>query len=348
MKKYLLLFLLCSFFVGKAYAGGIKTSYRNALVFAYSKVNSVYEDENIKLEIYDQELWATNKTQKTIFIDLSQCFVIHNGSSYPIYAQKQDERHASKAKKSTSIDEYLSIAPKAGNKQNETFICNMGLFIYGIYTTYSSPSGDLTEYDKRLFNIISELTSESLAADPKGKQYLGTASRHLTEDESINNIGASIAYAFNKKSEDWTSVSLSTWVSDVIFAPCYVYKPGKMTEKEQVGFAAKESKSAVVHIKADSPYEFDEDKSPFVVADWEGKFKKGMFVLSPTTVYTEKFTIWNAIKKSLKGLPKLQSFDDVLRQNFLRYKSVISFDGAQADWGKMSYAKEIQDTEQDK
>ena len=45
----------------------------------------MFEDDNIKLEIYNEQLWAVNKTKKTIFIDLSQCFMVHNGSSFPMF-----------------------------------------------------------------------------------------------------------------------------------------------------------------------------------------------------------------------------------------------------------------------
>ena len=71
---------------------------------------------------------------------------------------------------------------------------------------------------------------------------------YLTEDESINNIGASIAYAFNKNTENWTSVTLSTWVCDVIFAPCYLEKAQKLSYKEKKGFNAKETDTRVQEI----------------------------------------------------------------------------------------------------
>lgn len=78
MKKVLLLAITFCLVSISMTAGGIKTDYRNALILAYSQANSVYEDDNIKLEIYDEQLWATNKTKKTIFIDLAQCFSFHN------------------------------------------------------------------------------------------------------------------------------------------------------------------------------------------------------------------------------------------------------------------------------
>ena len=86
MKKLFAIIVLAVLAVSTAFAkDDIKTNYRTALVLAYSPANSVYEDENIKLEIFNEKLYATNKTSRTIFIDLSQCFLIHNGSSYPMF-----------------------------------------------------------------------------------------------------------------------------------------------------------------------------------------------------------------------------------------------------------------------
>lgn len=316
----------------------ISTAYRNALIFAYSPVNSVYEDENIKLEIYNEQLWVINKTTKTVFIDLSQCFLVNNGSSFPMWEKKQDEKRASKAAVSTSIDEFISIAPSTGAKQNETFICNMSTRIFGKYSSTESPSSDFSEYDKRLLNLIDELLAESKQADPKKKDYLGCASRHLTEDESISNIGASIAYAFSKRAEEWTNVTVSTWVSDVIFAPYYVEIPDGLSKKEKRGFGVKETSPAIIHAKADSPFEFEEDKSPIIVSDWMGNVKKGTFTLTTTKISKKGGAGFWAIM--LTGgyaalfAPPSETY----------YKSVIKFVGSQDDWGKMSYALDIKQT----
>lgn len=320
MKKvfsFIALFILIAI---SASAKGPKTLYRNALIFAYSQANSIYEDDNIKLEIYDEKLWATNKTSKTIFIDLAQCFLIHNESSYPMFSKQQNERHASKKGKATSIAEFITVAPATGNKQNETLICNMATCIYGKYTTTESPSGDFSVYDKRFLNLIASMVKESQNADPKGKLYIGSVSRHLTEDESVNNIGASIAYAFNKNSEKWESVSISTWVSDVVFAPCYVVRPVDLNRKDKRGFGIKETAPAKIHVKAKTPFVFDEEKSPLVVADWSGNFKAGTFVLSTTYI----------TKKIKKGF---------ILVNPEYYKRAIIFDGSDANWGKLKYVR---------
>lgn len=322
----------------------VKTDYRNALIYAYSPVNSVYEDENIKLEIYNETLWATNKTPKTIFIDLSQCFVIHNGASKPMFDKAQlDERHASKKGQTTSIDEFITIAPATSSgKVNETAIVNMGTGIYGKYSTSETPFGEFTDYDKRLLTLIDEMLTESLNADPKGKEYKGTVARHLTEDESINNIGASIAYAFNKRSEDWHSVSISTWVSDVIFAPYFVQIPKELSKKEKKGFGVKEQESAKIYIKGNSPFEFDQEKSPIIVSDWEGNFKKGTFelnsILSINTKTVSKGRIFGAL--FTMGLTLANAVKET------GWKKKIYFVGANSDWGKMSYANSITNTKQ--
>lgn len=341
MKK-LFLILMLGLVTLSAYAGDdLKTNYRTALVLAYSPANSVFEDENIRLEIYNEQLWAMNKTDRTIFIDLSQCFLMHNGSSYPMFDNHQDEKNASKKDVSTSIDEFISIAPTVGSKQNDTKICNLAGALYGKYTTTESPSGSFTEYEERLLSLVNELTSESLQADPNGKNYIGTSTRHLTEDESVNNIGASIAYAFSKRSENWIPVTISTWVSDVCFAPYYVEMPILKTKKEMRGFGVKKTEAAKIHIKADSPFEFDNDRSPVIVLDWTGDFKKGTFELTHTWVKKRgDMSLGKVIGASFLTIATgglgASIFADIESVSF---KKEIYFNGIDSDWGKMTYMK---------
>ena len=323
MKKTSILFALFCL-VAVSVSAKTKTDYRNALVLAYSQANSVYEDDNIKLEIYNEQLWATNKTKKTIFIDKAQCFVFHNGQAKPMFDSEQnkqgDDKKASKKGKSTKEDEYITIAPNIGAKQNETYIFNMSTSLYRKYTTTETTDDDFTEYDKRLLSIVEELVTESLEGDPKGKEYKGTVVRHLTEDESINNIGASVAYAFNKKSEDWTNVSMSTWVSDVIFAPFYVEMPTDLKKKDKKGFGIKETTPAIIHL-----------------------YKKGTFTLNHTWISKKKGSF---LGKFVGGL---FTFGALWYTPFSEnaYKKIIHFDGANADWGKLSYASDIMKTGQD-
>ena len=345
MKKALFVLVIICMNALSANAG-IKTTYRNALILAYSQANSVYEDDNIKLEIYDEQLWATNKTTKTIFIDLAQCFAFHNGSSMPLFSneeKKQGDKKASKLMFSTKDDAYITLAPQMGAKQNPTKICYMSTRFYREYSTTesSSPYGDFTEYDKRFLDAVAKLVSEAQTGKSE-KDLKGTSSIHFTEDESINNIGASIAYAFNKKAEDWTTVSLTTWVCDMIFAPYYVEMPKDLTKKEKRGFNAKETDPVLIHIRADIPFEFDEDKSPIIVFEWEGKFKKGTFSLNYTWVTKSKKL------SAAKIIGAVFTAGLTLVPDIELYKSVFKFDGNEADWGKMTYAEGTMKTEQTK
>lgn len=301
----------------KEVKSNIETKYGNALLLAYSPINSTYEDDNIILQIYNGNLYAKNKTDKTIFIDLSQCFLINNGSSYPMYTEATDEKKASKAKKSTSIDEFISIAPATGNNQNETYLATLDTRTYGKYSSIESPSENFSEYDKRMLNLIDEMAAESLQADPNGKEYLGTSKRHLTEEESISNIGASIAYAFNKRSEDWTNVTISTWVADIILTPYYNEFPKKLSKDEKQGFGIKETEAVKIHVKTDSPFEFEEDRSPIIVASWDPNVKKGYFNLGKVVLGPYNY--------------KTKERDPL--------KLRLSFDGENADWGDMKYVE---------
>ena len=333
MKKFILILSVCMCTLS-ATAGNKKTLYRNALVLAYSQANSVYEDDNIKLEIYNEELWATNKTTKTIFIDLAQCFLFHNGSSTPMISRddkKQGDNKASRAGYTSSDDEFFTLPPNMGPKQNDACISrNLATRIYGQYSTTESKSIDFTEYDKRFLNLIELILEESLNRSEKGKNLTGSVRIHLTEDESINNIGASIAYSFNKKSEEWTNVSLTTWVSDVIFAPYYLEIPKDLKKKEKKGFGIKETDPVFIHIRADEPFEFDEEKSPIIVCDWSGDYKKGTFLLTPTLVVN--------YKKEPKQLAGKKIFKDfIFRSDVEYYKRRYKFDGPEAEWGKLEY-----------
>lgn len=340
MKQFFVFLSFFCLFCSQMVAKLPTTDYRNALILAYSPVNSVYEDDNIRLEIYAEQLWASNKTSKTIFIDRSQCFLVNNGSSFPMWSEKQNEKSASKKGSTTSIDEFITIAPATGGKQNETFICNMTTNLYGQYSSSESPSGNFSDYDIRMLTIIDELARESLKGDSKGKKFLGTATRHLTEDESISTLGANIAYAFNKRAEDWTTVALSTWVSDVILTPLYLEMPDEKKNNDQQGFGVKQSTPAKLHVKANSPFEFDEDKSPVIVADWEGNFKKGTFNLKPIRVAKNNIKNKGLISFLTLGLGTAL-YDPIFDTN---YKSVVSWDGPDAYWGSMTYTYDVMQT----
>lgn len=346
MRKLLLAFSALFLFVGIGLAQAddknkTVTNNRNALIFAYSPVNSVFEDDNIRLEIYDEQLYAFNKTKKTIFFDLSQCFLVHNGTSYPMYDAQRNEKNSNRAN-ATILDEYLSIPPMSGDTPKETFIASFSGYLIGNYSTSETPSGKFSDYEKRLLETVGELLDATMVTDEKGRQQNITtsASKHFLEDESVSTFGASIAYAFNKRAEDWSQVAISTWVSDIIFAPLYAEIPAELKKEDKKGFGIKETKPVVLHIKADTPFEFDHDKSPLVVRDFQSDINSGKFSLLTTRIAkTKRVNPFVAglltIATGGLGAVAFAPYEEYA------YKSIINFDGVDADWGEMKYAKNL-------
>lgn len=190
MKKILLLAICCLFF-GQAFGGKKskeETKYRNALIFMYSNANSVYEDDNIKLEIYNEALWASNKTTKTIFIAVDQSFLIHNGSARPLWdnsKKEQGDEEASKKAVATEENLTITIAPKISENQSATCICDVSTALYGEYSTTETPSGKFTEYDKRLFTAIETLTTEAKRAEDKKKMFLQALLHYISQKTKV-------------------------------------------------------------------------------------------------------------------------------------------------------------------
>lgn len=119
--------------------------------------------------------------------------------------------------------------------------------------------------------------------------------------------------------------------------------PDDLTKKDKRGFGVKETKPAVIHVKAKSPFEFDEDRSPIIVCDWEGNFKKGTFTLGSTSISKTGKVGFGRIIGALftYGATLLIPLSET------SYKKIIHFDGTEEDWGKMSYASKIQDTKKE-
>lgn len=60
--------------------------------------------------------------------------------------------------------------------------------------------------------------------------------------------------------------------------------PKELSKKEKQGFGIKKTDPAYIVVKADSPFEFDDDRSPLIVCDWDGNFANGEFTLNTTRI----------------------------------------------------------------
>ena len=92
--------------------------------------------------------------------------------------------------------------------------------------------------------------------------------------------------------------------------------------------------------KADNPFEFDSDRSPVIVVDWTGNFKKGEFTLSPTWVSKKKgMSVGKALLGGLATLATGGAAVGILLTNNEEtfYKKAIVFEGSDTNWPKMTY-----------
>ena len=94
-------------------------------------------------------------------------------------------------------------------------------------------------------------------------------------------------------------------------------------------------------VRNERRFEFEQEKSPVIVCDWTGDFKKGEFTLDPTWVSKKKGM--NLGKLLLASIATIATggVGAVLFANYdeTHYKKEIVFNGANDNWGKMSYMK---------
>lgn len=252
------------------------------LFLAFSGVDSKYEDDNVVVEIYNQLLWVTNKTDRTIYLDLAQCFVYYNDTSFCLYeSDEKKEGHITDT-------QLINIAPN-DNKP----IASLGGYIAGLYSSNNKELKKkeqkkyavhfLTEDKINFMNIIDEMRMDL------ENTITNSTTRHLTENESFIRLKAAISYSFNKESKDGVNdvipVVISSWVSDITLSKYYTLLPPPQEKVKSL--AAKKINPALVCVPAVSPFEYDEEKSPIIGLDITIDLNKGQFVLDDLVVYSE-------------------------------------------------------------
>lgn len=299
MKKiYLLTLVLSLITVGKMYASHpsgfdvkMDDKARVGLFLAFSGVDSKVEDDNVILEIYDQCVWLTNKTDKTLYLNLAECFVEVQGESYNLYrapeARIGKKTTKNKDKNSQTLvtdDQWFTIAPGAKNEP----IATIPTGYYGTYSVYDGK-------DVRILNDITrtfmQLIDELRIGIEKGANF---ASMHFTQDESFTSIKASLSYRFSSKQEEGTSIAVETWLSDMIMSKYYTLFPEKQEKGKERSLAAKKVNPAMSCVGAKQPFEYDEEKSPIIGCDVTINLKKGQFTLGaiPTSRLSTNFSVF--------------------------------------------------------
>ena len=114
--------------------------------------------------------------------------------------------------------------------------------------------------------------------------------------------------------------------------------------KNKKGFGVKEQKPAIIHIKAEWPFEKDNKKPTGLCSDWEGNYKKGTFTLvCPSPSKADK-SFSSYLKGTLRNA--LTGTNAPLDRKY--YESVYRFDGENSDWGEMNFVDDINKTMQAK
>lgn len=256
MKRLITLTLLLSI-VGFSYSQG--NSY--TLLLAFSQVDNVYQDENIKVEFYGRRLRITNLTYKNIYINKLASTIKENDYSYNLSTSKEGSE--------TTIEAPLTIGPNGKKDYLDVFRnfgrrglnANKGMS-YSLHRKGKSLEMNkkggraLKDQDILFLNTVAELY-EGLGAN----QELTSSSMHLTQDESFLNFTASIVYSTDPQMNNSKQITINSWCSDAILTIAY-YKSAGVTKNKGLKISKDRNLNDVLHCFTDQPFEYEEDRSP--------------------------------------------------------------------------------------
>lgn len=270
MKRILFSLCLLLFICTNTFAGNngfrIRKMDRKAnigLFMAFSGVDNKHEDDNVIAEIYNGHLWLTNKTNRTIYLDLAQCFTYFNERPNCLYVPEKK-----RGKDVITETQLFTIAPNTTEP-----IAYLGAQLMGTYSAYEGEHvKDITDEVEKFMGIVDELRNEF------EKKQCNSVSRHLTEDESFMKLKAAISYSFNREVEESTPIVVTTWLSDITLSKYYNLLPPPLQRKRNL--AAKKARPILVCIAAHSPFEYENEKSPMFAFEININLTKGQFELT--------------------------------------------------------------------
>ncbi len=259
MKRIKIMFAL----VAVMFAMGAQAQ-RQALLVGYSQTDNVYEDENIKAELVRLSLKITNKTNKPLFVDRSSSFYYVNDDAVCL-----DEKRDGTSKS------YQPLAPKS-----DTWVSTLINPIRGKYDAGggSGRHGGKAKYQTDLqLQVMNYM--ETMRYELANNQKKSCTNIHLTGDESFMKVKVYIKYDLEKYSVDSEkkreehSFTISTWVSDMILSKYYIQDQDKVKRTNAVNIQGR--MTDIMHVFADTPFEYDEDNSPIDI--YLAQFEKGKF-----------------------------------------------------------------------
>lgn len=313
---------------------------KQALVIAYSQTENVYEDDNLKAELVRLGLRITNKTNKTIFVDRRSSFYYFNDDE-PICLYEEKK----------SSGNYSNIQTLAPNSQ--TWIANLKDQVArkydagGSYSRYGYGSAQYFSDDAKVqFMGYIETMRFELANNPNQS----CAKLHLTGDESFIKVKASITYSMDQnflnnqnKDAELKSFSVQTWVSDMIMSKYFVQGQDKVVRSRAVNVQGRMTN--ILHVFADSPFEYDEDLSPLDM--YFVSFGKGSFTVTKYNNVSDGDGSGSGLGGALTGKNKKDS--EEMESNFEKRSSareIFVWEGETTNWVQAmttSYAKCLED-----
>ena len=260
MKKIKIMFVLMATMIATSIQAQTQ-----ALLVTYSQTDNVYEDENIKAELVRLSLKITNKTNKPLFVDRSSSFYYVNDDAICLDEKNDDTSHAY----------YQPLAPKS-----DTWISTLINPIRGKYDAGGSSfgKGSKANYQSDLRLQVMDYM-ETMRYELANNQKKSCTSIHLTGDESFMKVKVYIKYDLEKyrsgdeKEREDHTFTISTWVSDMILSKYYIQEQDNIKRTNAVNMQGR--MTDIMHVFADRPFEYDEDRSPIDI--YETTFEKGKF-----------------------------------------------------------------------
>ncbi|MBQ9231233.1 MAG: hypothetical protein IJ190_08650 [Prevotella sp.] len=259
MKRIKIMFAL----VAVMFAMGAQAQ-KQALLVGYSQTDNVYEDENIRAELVRLSLKITNKTNKPIFVDRSSSFYYVNDDAVCLDEKRDDTQK-----------NYQPLAPKS-----DTWVSTLINPIRGKYDAGggSGRRGGKAKYQTDLqLQVMNYM--ETMRYELANNQKKSCTNIHLTGDESFMKVKVYIRYDLeryfpeSKKEREDHTFTLSTWVSDMILSKYYIQDQDKVKRTNAVNIQGR--MTDIMHVFADTPFEYDEDNSPLDI--YLADFDKGRF-----------------------------------------------------------------------
>ena len=242
---------------------------KQALLVSYSQTDNVYEDEYIKAELVRLSLKITNKTNKPLFVDRSSSFYYINDEAICL-----DEKHDDNVN-------HMSFQPLA--PKSDTWVSTLINPIRGKYDAGGGrgKAGGKANYQSDLrLQVMNYM--ETMRYELANNQKKSCTSIHLTGDESFMKVKVYIKYdvtnrrsSTDEKESEQHTFTISTWVSDLILSKYYIQDQDKFKRTNAVNIQGR--MTDIMHVFANRPFEYDEDKSPIDM--YLTQFDKGKFTI---------------------------------------------------------------------